>query len=49
VTDRPRANILDVMMPTMDGFGVCRRLQADPATRDLPVVTLTAGNDQNLN
>ncbi len=33
--------LLDVMMPEMDGYEVCRRLRADPLTHDLPVVFLT--------
>ena len=34
--------VLDGMMPVMDGYETCRRLKADPATADVPVVFLTA-------
>jgi CheY-like chemotaxis protein len=33
--------ILDLLMPRMDGFGVLRELQSDPAYADLPVLVLT--------
>ena len=34
--------LLDVMMPGLDGYEVCRRLKANPETRDIPVVFLTS-------
>jgi adenylate cyclase len=37
--------LLDVRMPGMDGYAVCRRLRDDPGTRALPVVMLTAGGE----
>jgi len=40
--ERPDVVLLDYMMPEMDGAEVCRRLKADPATRDIPVVFLSA-------
>ena len=38
----PDLILLDIMMPGMDGYEVCRRLKANPLTRDVPVVFLTA-------
>jgi class 3 adenylate cyclase/CheY-like chemotaxis protein len=37
--------LLDVLMPEMDGFEVCRRLRGDPATQFLPVVMITASGE----
>ena len=41
-TDAPDLVLLDVMMPDLDGFAVCERLKANAATRDVPVIFLTA-------
>ncbi|WEJ73121.1 two-component system response regulator [Pseudomonas sp. PSE14] len=38
---RPDLVLLDIMMPEMDGYEVCRQLKGDPATRDIPVIFLT--------
>ncbi len=38
---KPDLILLDVVMPEMDGFKVCRTLKADPATNKIPVVLVT--------
>ena len=42
---RPDLILLDLHMPEMDGYEVCRRLRNDPQTRYLPVVVVTAADD----
>lgn len=39
---QPDLILLDIMMPDVDGYEVCRQLKANPATRNIPVIFLTA-------
>jgi two-component system sensor histidine kinase/response regulator len=39
---RPDLILLDVMMPDLNGFEICRRLKAQPSTRDIPVIFMTS-------
>ncbi len=45
VDQRPDLILLDIMMPDIDGFDVCKRLKQDPATTDIPVIFVSAKND----
>lgn len=42
----PDLVLLDILMPGLDGYEVCRRLRQDPATEVLPVVMITSSGDQ---
>ena len=46
LSKQPDLVLLDVVMPGMDGHEVCRRLKADPATAAIPVIFVTAQNDE---
>ena len=43
-SEAPDLVLLDIMMPIMDGFEVLSRLKADPLTRDIPVIVISASN-----
>lgn len=42
ISNPPELILLDIRMPVMDGYEVCRRLKAEPATRDVPVIFVSA-------
>jgi len=43
--ENPDLILLDIMMPRMSGFEVCRKLKSDPKTRDVPIIMVTALNE----
>lgn len=45
-SEKPKLILLDMMLPDISGIEVCRRLRADPLTRDIPVVIITASSDR---
>ena len=47
--EHPNIVLLDIMMPGIDGFEVCRRMKADPALQHIPIIILTAMSDPKLN
>jgi sigma-B regulation protein RsbU (phosphoserine phosphatase) len=48
--EKPDLILLDIFMPGMDGIEICRRLKADPATQEIPVIFVTSqsGSDEVL-
>jgi sigma-B regulation protein RsbU (phosphoserine phosphatase) len=48
-TESPDLVLLDIMMPLIDGFGVLEKVKADPSTRNIPIIVISASNDlQNI-
>lgn len=46
-TDNPDLVILDLMLPGMDGVEVCRQVKADPVTRSIPLIMVTAKSEES--
>ncbi len=44
-SEAPDLVLLDIMMPIMDGFEVLARMKADPVTRNIPVIVISANHD----
>ena len=45
--ERPDLVLLDVAMPGLSGYDVCRRIRSNPGTKDLPVIFLSARAEEN--
>ncbi|OGX10704.1 MAG: hypothetical protein A2351_06145 [Omnitrophica bacterium RIFOXYB12_FULL_50_7] len=48
VSEKPDLILLDVIMPGIDGFEVCRRLRKDPATKHIPIISTTAAGADDV-
>jgi twitching motility two-component system response regulator PilH len=44
--NRPDLVVLDIVMPRMNGYEVCRRLKSDPSTQDVPVVMCSSKGEE---
>jgi len=45
-TDKPALILLDIMMPELNGFEVCKKLKSEPSTNKIPVIFLTAKENE---
>ena len=45
---KPDLILLDIVMPKMDGYQVCKKLKGNPETKDIPIIIFTASGQQDL-
>ena len=45
---KPDLILLDVIMPKMDGYEVCKKLKGNPETKDTPIIIFTASGQRDL-
>ena len=45
---KPNLILLDIVMPEMDGYGVCKKLMADPETEGIQIIIFTASQQRDL-
>lgn len=45
---KPDLILLDIIMPKMDGYEVCKKLKADPETKEIPIIIFTASQQREL-
>ena len=46
--EKPDLVLLDIIMPKMDGYEVCRELRKDPASKNTPVIAITASGERDI-
>ena len=45
---KPDLILLDIIMPKMDGYQVCKKLKSDPESKDIPIIIFTASGQRDL-
>lgn len=45
---KPDLILLDIVMPKMDGYEVCKKLKGDPETKEIPIIIFTASGQRDL-
>lgn len=48
IQEKPDLILLDIIMPGMDGFEVCRKLRSNPVTKKIPIIATTAAGLEDL-